>query len=302
MSAAEELGDAYTACSIKRTRRTKAEIDAVRDAIRAILAADHPQTVRQVFYQLVACGVIEKSEAEYQGSVIRLLTEIRLDGTVDWGWIVDESRRSRVTRTFESVADALHDTARFYRRSALRDCEDYIEIWSEKEALAGIIYDAASEYDVPVIVSKGMPSLTQIYGTFRRIYAAADRAGKQSYIYQFGDHDPTGCLIPQTIEKRLYEFCEKYDCQYAVVERIALTEEQIGRYRLPTRPTKREGNRHAKNFEGNSVELDALPSSELRRLVRECIERHISRSQLDVLRAAEDSERKGLFRLAGGAQ
>ena len=31
-----------------------------------ILAADHPQTVRQVFYQLVTRGIIEKTEAEYQ--------------------------------------------------------------------------------------------------------------------------------------------------------------------------------------------------------------------------------------------
>ena len=35
-------------------------------------------TVRQVFYQLVSRGVIEKTEAQYQGTVIRLMTEMRL--------------------------------------------------------------------------------------------------------------------------------------------------------------------------------------------------------------------------------
>jgi hypothetical protein len=35
---------------------------------------DHPQTVGQVFYQLVTRGVIENTEAEYQGTMIRLLT------------------------------------------------------------------------------------------------------------------------------------------------------------------------------------------------------------------------------------
>jgi hypothetical protein len=30
---------------------------------------------------------------------------------------------------------------------------------------------------------------------------------------------------------------------------------------LPTRPTKREGNRHADSFEGENVELDALPQT-----------------------------------------
>jgi hypothetical protein len=286
----------YRACSI-RERRTKAEVEAIRAAIGAVLKADHPQTVRQVFYQLVARGVIEKTEKEYQGTIIRLLSEMRLDGRVSWNWIVDESRRTRTTETFNGITDALRDTAQYYRRSALRDCDDYIEIWSEKEALAGIIWEEASTYDVPVVVSKGMPSLTQVYGSFVNIYNAA-KAGKQSYIYQFGDHDPTGCLIPKAIEARLNEFCEKHRCKPPIVERIALTEEQIERYRLPTRPTKRDGNPHALKFEGDSVELDALPSSELRSLVSECVEWHIDASALETLRAAEESEREILEQLA----
>jgi DNA topoisomerase VI subunit A len=241
----------YQACSIKQ-RRTRAEVQAIREAITSLLAADHPQTVRQVFYQLVARGVIEKTEAEYQGTVIRLLSEMRLDGKIKWAWIVDESRRTRITRTFDNIGDALRDTAKFYRRSALRDCDSYIEIWSEKEALAGIIWEEASTYDVPVVVSKGMPSLTQVHGSFANIYRAAE-AGKESYLYQFGDHDPTGCLIPKSIEARLRHFCEQCDCQYPVVERIALTPEQIDSFHLPTRPTKRAGNNHAHKFEGDSA-------------------------------------------------
>jgi hypothetical protein len=286
----------YRACSI-RERRTKAQVEAIRKAITTVLTADHPQTVRQVFYQLVARGVIEKTEKEYQGTVIRLLSEMRLDGRIRWDWIIDESRRTRGTRTFDNIGDALRHTAEYYRRSALRDCSDYVEIWSEKEALSGIIWDVASEYDVPVVVSKGMPSLTQVYGSFCSVRRAA-KAGKDSFIYQFGDHDPTGCLIPKTIEGRLYEFCERYRCAYPTVERIALTEEQIEQYGLPTRPTKRDGNTHAHKFEGDSVELDALPSSTLRELVRNCIERHIDATALAALRAAEDSERDILWRLS----
>ena len=163
--------------------------------------------------------------------------------------------------------------------------------------MSGIIWDEAGEYDVPVVVSKGMPSLTQVYGSFINIQRAAE-AGKESYLYQFGDHDPTGCLIPKSIEAQLDEFCRKHDCQPPFVERIALTEDQVQHYRLPTPPTKRDGNTHANNFDGDSVELDALPSSELRNLVRECIERHISEQQLDVLRSAEKSERLILKQLA----
>jgi hypothetical protein len=179
----------YKACSI-RERRAKDEIEAIRDEICAILKADNPQTVRQCFYQLVARGTIEKTEKEYQGTVIRLLGEMRLAGRIPWSWIIDESRRTIELQTFDNIHDALEHTAKFYRRSALRDCDVYIEIWSEKEALSGIIWDEAGDYAVPVVVSKGMPSLTQVYGSFLNIKRAA-RAGKNSFIYQFGDHDPT---------------------------------------------------------------------------------------------------------------
>jgi hypothetical protein len=259
------------------------------DDIESILADDHPMTVRQVFYQLVTRRVIEKTEEQYQGTVIRLLTSMRLEDEISFDWIIDETRQTRETQTFD-----------FYRRSALRACDDYLEIWSEKEALAGLIYDAASKYDVPVLVSKGMPSLTQIYSCARNVARAA-KAGKESFVYQFGDHDPSGVLIPQVIERRLAELCEKFDCPAPSVERIALTEKQISKFRLPTRPTKRAGNSHALKFAGRSVELDALPAQALRKLVHECIENHIPQHQLDTLRAAEESEREVLERWAVAA-
>jgi hypothetical protein len=274
-----------------RLRRTKADIGDIKQAIIKVIKADRPMTVRQVFYQLVTRGVIEKTEAQYQQTVIRLMTEMRLDGSLPYSWVVDESRRMRITRTFDNIQDALAHTAKFYRRSALQQSDDYLEIWVEKDALAGVMWDPASEYDVPLMVSRGMPSITFLHGTAQAINRAA-RAGKESYIYQFGDHDPSGVLIPQTIERRLEEMCERLDCPSPYVERVALTEEQIEQYNLPTRPTKRDGNRHAKDFEGDSVELDALPPRLLRQMVTEVIERHISAAETETLRAAEDSERE----------
>jgi hypothetical protein len=113
---------------LNKRRRTKAEMTDLRDAIVSVLEADHPMTVRQVFYQLVVRGAVEKTEQAYQGVVIRLLSDMRLSGDVSWSWIVDESRRTRQTRTFDSVTDALNDTAKYYRRSALRESDCYIEI------------------------------------------------------------------------------------------------------------------------------------------------------------------------------
>jgi hypothetical protein len=206
----------------------------LRAAIVEILRNDHPQTVRQVFYQLVVRGAVQKTETEYTQTVSRLLGEMPLAGDLNWSWIVDNSRRTTVTRTFDKVGAALEDSARYYRRSALRESDVYIEIWSEKEVLAGILYEAASEYDVPVVSSRGIPSLSQLRISFENIRDA----GKDVFIYQFGDHDPTGCLIPRHIERQLNKWCDEEDCDRPTIERIALTPAKIEHYCLPTRPTK----------------------------------------------------------------
>jgi hypothetical protein len=248
-------------------------------------------TVRQVFYQLVSRRVVEKTEDQYQGTVIRLMTEMRLNGSLSYDWVVDESRRVRITRTYDSIKHALEQTAKFYRRSALEQSDDYVEIWVEKDALAGTMWDVTSDYDVPLMVSRGMPSITFLHGSALAIKAANAR-GKGTYIYQFGDHDPSGVLIPRSIERRLGEMCERLDCAPPIVERVALTEAHIAEFNLPTRPTKREGNRHAGGFEGESVELDALPPRILRDMVREVIGQHITPRVLRTLRVTEDSERE----------
>ena len=269
----------------------------IRDAILDIIGEDPPMTVRQVFYQLVARGVIEKTERQYQKTVIRLMSEMRLSDDLPYDWVIDESRHVRVTQTYDNLRDAVDQAAEFYRRSALAQSPAYVEIWSEKDALAGAMYEVTSDYDVPLMVSRGMPSLTFLHGSALEIKRAGEH-GKRSYIYQFGDHDPSGVLIPKTIARRLTEMCAKLLCPPPIVKRVALTEAQIKRHRLPTRPTKRDGNTHADKFIGNSVELDALPPRVLRDMVRKVIEQHVSPRQTEALRAAEDSERK-LLRMWG---
>jgi hypothetical protein len=59
------------ASPIKRARRTKAEVAELRAGLYAIVAADHPMTVRQVFYRAVVAGLIGKTEAECQNVVGR---------------------------------------------------------------------------------------------------------------------------------------------------------------------------------------------------------------------------------------
>ena len=59
---------------------------------------------------------------------------------------------------------------------------------------------------------------------------------------------------------------------------------------LPTRPTKSTDTR-AKGFAAHSVELDAIPPDRLRLLVESAIDKHLPQRELEVLKAAEESER-----------
>jgi hypothetical protein len=78
-----------------------------------------------------------------------------------------------------------------------------------------------------------------------------------------------------------------------------VTREQVERWNLPTRPTKQTDTRARKFGSATSVELDAIPASQLREIVRECIERHVDQAQLKLLRVAEESERELLQKWAG---
>jgi hypothetical protein len=167
-------------------------------------------------------------------------------------------------------------------------------VWCEKDALAGLLADETDPYDVPLMVARGFSSETYLYNAAEQIRAAK----RPAYVYHFGDHDPSGVAATHDIEKKLRVFAPGCEINF---ERIAVTEQQIVDMKLPTRPTKREGNSHARGFVGDSVDLDAMPPAELRALVRECIERHVPPGYMDSLKVAEKSEREIVTRLCGQA-
>src|SRR5262249_42620988 len=151
-------------------------------------------------------------------------------------------------------------------------------------------------YDVPLMVSRGFASESYLYDAADTItdFLSDEGAATQAVIYYFGDLDPSGLKISETIERGLRRLCRDLvsngEEDMLVCERVAVTREQVEEWAPPPRPTKREGNAHAKDFEGDSVELDAIPPLDLRALVRDCIERHVDQRQLQILRVAEESE------------
>jgi hypothetical protein len=189
----------------------------------------------------------------------------------------------RKPASYRGLADFVERTAQFYRRDQWADADCYVEVWCEKDALAGVILEETRRYDVPLMVSRGFSS-----DTYLQSAADAFPDDKPVWIYQFGDHDPSGVWIGKKIEEGLRYHAPEAEIYY---ERVAVTPEQIRVWSLPTRPTKRDGNAHAHDFTGDSVELDAIPARVLRGLVRHCIQRHLDDERLAVLQAAERSER-----------
>jgi hypothetical protein len=281
----------YGASTIKRFRRSKDTITSIRDAIHDILADDHPQTVRQVFYALTVRGLIKKAESDYQKTVIRLLGEMRHAGQIPFDWIADNTRWMRKPDTFVGLDACLNNTAKFYRRDLWAAMPVYVEVWCEKDALAGLLTLETEAYDVPLMVARGYSSISFLHSAAEAI----EDKGKPAHIYHFGDLDPSGVDAARDIEAKLRRYAPGAEIHFT---REAVTREQVERWNLPTRPTKREGNTYARNFVGDSTELDAIPASKLRELVRNCIERHVDQEQLAVLRVAEESERETLGRWA----
>ena len=96
----------------------------------------------------------------------------------------------------------LHHQKRLYRRSLWNDQDAYVEVWLEKDALAGVLYEVTDTWDVPLMVTVGYPSLSYLHEAAEQI-AAKD---KPAYLYYFGDHDPSGIDITCLVEDGIREF------------------------------------------------------------------------------------------------
>lgn len=264
-------------------RRSKKEINEIKLAIYRLVKAERPMTVRQVFYRLVSIGMINKSETQYKGTVVRLLGIMRKTHMLPYRWISDNTRWIRKPDTYSSLAAALEQTANFYRRSLWNGVNAYVEIWLEKDSLSGVIYEETEKFDVPLMVTRGYPSLSFLYTAGEELA----KKRKPCYLYYFGDKDPSGINIPVKVEEAIREFAPDIELHF---ERIAVTDKQIQEFNLLTRPTKLTDSR-SKDFVGNSVELDAIPPLELRKLVKNTILKHISLDVLDSIKKTEELER-----------
>jgi hypothetical protein len=283
----------YVASPIRRERATKAEVEARRYGLLAIVAEMYPMTVRQVFYQATVRGLVEKSERGYK-KVQTDLVQMRKSGALSYGWLTDNTRWQRKPVTYNSIEQALQETASFYRKALWTDADAYVEIWLEKDALAGVVIPVTSKFDVPLMVACGYASLSFLHAAAEHISGI----NKPTYVYHLGDFDPSGVNAGETIEQTLKVMAPEAEIHF---ERIAVTRDQISHWNLPTRPTKETDSRSKAFGSDISVELDTIEPGQLRNLVEAAIESHMPPEKYNVLMVAESSERELLTNWIEGA-
>ena len=174
------------------------------------------------------------------------------------------------------------------------DTRDYVEVWCEKDALAGVIYPITAEYDVPLMVARGYASETFCFEAI----AARGEDDRPYHVYYLGDFDRAGRDGANSLKEKLERFADEEGINLVFVQ-IAVTEQQITDWNLPTREPKRKSAADKKWPHGFACELDAIPPDQLRDLVETYINLHLPQDKLEKLKAAEESEREIIARLVG---
>jgi hypothetical protein len=93
-------------------------------------------------------------------------------------------------------------------------------------ALLGTIAGVTDEWDVPLMIARGFSSKDFIFGAAEHIASTH----KPAYLYQIGDHDPSGIKawnsVQTTLRRYLNNFFPEYEHE-VTFERIAITPEQV---------------------------------------------------------------------------
>ena len=280
--------EVYEASPIKRRRATQDEMEERAEFLIAYAEEHGPVTVRGLYYQAEVAGVpgIDKTDSSYN-KVQRQVLSLRREGRLSYSNISDATRWMRKPRSYDSVEAAIADTARFYRRSLWTDSDSYVEVWCEKDALAGVIYPITSKFDVPLMVARGFASETFCYEAI----AAREGDDRDYYVYYLGDFDRSGQDAARSLEEKLTRLAAE-DRIDVIFEQIAVTERQIADWKLPTRKPKRVSPADQKWRHSFACELDAIPPDRMRALVEAVIIGHVDHEQLATLKVAEESERE----------
>jgi hypothetical protein len=251
--------------AVKFRADTLAMIETANTIIAEYEAQGYRLTLRQLYYQHVARGLLENTERNYKrlGGII---SDGRLAGLIDWNAIEDRTRNLRGLSHWSDPASIINSAYHSFRTEKWNNQPNRIEVWVEKDALVGVIERVCDEYDVNYFACRGYTSQSEMYGAAQRI-AQYMRDGQDVTILHLGDHDPSGIDMTRDIRDRMDMFLRGLGCE---VDRLALNWEQIEQYTPPPNPAKATDSRFDgyQNLYGDeSWELDALEPSVISDLI-----------------------------------
>ena len=219
-----------------------------------------PTSVRFLYYEFVKDGIIAKHGDKVGGrrsdqDIAEAIFRLREIGLVPWEWIVDETRHLTAYRYADTVADYLKDTVDRARIDLWKGNPPPV-ILTESRSLGGVLRDKLSyEYLVPIAATNG-----QVGGFLRTDVAPALIPGQR--VLYLGDYDWQG----QQIEANTRKVLEQLIGGELNWERVALTEQQVNRHRLPI--IQKPDRRYKPVRYHDAVECEALEQPFIVGLVR----------------------------------
>jgi len=268
-------------------------ITTAEDICRTYAADGYDLTLRQLYYQFVSRDVIANNMRSYKrlGDIIN---QARLAGMLDWSYIVDRTRNLRGTSHWDSPADVIDAAAQSFRLDKWETQPTRIELWVEKDALAGVIERAANEHDLSYFACRGYVSQSEQWSAAQR-FKRYIRNRQDVVILHLGDHDPSGVDMTRDITDRLKEFIGGNTADHLEVHRIALNMDQVEEYGPPPNPAKITDSRAAgyiAQHGDESWELDALDPRTLNDLITEHVARIIDQDEFDIVTQHEERHRE----------
>lgn len=279
----------------KKFRRVSRVIIERANSIIAEYQADgFTLTLRQLYYQFVARGLIPNTLKDYKrlGSIIN---DARLAGLIDWYAIEDRTRGLATHPFWDTPEQILRNSADGFDMDRWDGQPNRVEVWIEKEALAGVFDRVCTEFQVPYLSCRGYSSQSEAWRAAQRLWRYK-KFGQTPVILHFGDHDPSGIDMTRDIIDRMEVFGVNME-----VRRLALNMDQVEEYDPPPNPAKEADSRfgaYIAEFGDECWELDALEPSVLVNLARENIEAFIDQEAWDATEEEVAEGRRKLTQIA----
>jgi len=274
--------------------RPHAETVALLNDVIGVLNAyrDHwPLTARQIYYRRIGAHDYPKTDAFYE-RLCNHLSNARRGRVIPFAASRDDGVAVMAPGHFDGedgFYSSVRDLAANYERDKLARQSVYIEVWCEAAGMQPQLAEVAHRFSVHVYSCSGFDSTTAKYDINRRVC----RKGKRAVILHLGDDDPSGAGIFDAVAEDVTRFVEE-DRPHGLVSvefrRVALTEEQVRLFDLPTAPPKVSDSR-SKRWSGETCQLEARSPEQIAGLLDEAISEYF-----DFDRFSQDLEQEQVDR------